>query len=440
MKVVTSKEKNNFFIRNKNTIIEISIVFLVFFVLIFHASYSYYNKKLENEEIAKAKQKLFEDNQEKYGNNVINNVDSLFENDMPKENLTIEKLSMTIHMISLINDDNIKEELFNKIEGLDNFVNFINLKNELYQDNILVSSTTQDSIDNLLTMYNDISDQLKEKYASDIADINSQMAILSNSYTLVRNLYNDDDLTSIRYYSTRDEYSVALTSVNSIKQEDIKSNYLVKLNQVLSTIEQREAAEQRQREIDAAWVILDTPYVSQNNLEVYNGCECASLLMGLQYKGYLKDKTLYDVAASVPKTDDPHTGFIYDIYGYDPRDVAHWIAPDALASFGVSYSGNSNVVDATGYSFSKLEKEIQNGNPVVIYLTNMLLSTPNWSSGQEVPTNLHVMLLVGYNSVSKQVVISDPWTRNNSSSRLYYSEDLVASIYNQVGKKAVVIR
>ena len=84
-------------------------------------------------------------------------------------------------------------------------------------------------------------------------------------------------------------------------------------------------------------------------------------------------------------------------------------------------------------------KELTKGNPVIIYVTGGELNDPVCVEGQEVPVNLHVILLVGYNGITKQVIVKDPWTHNESSKYKYYPESRITSIYNQVGKKSVIV-
>lgn len=195
----------------------------------------------------------------------------------------------------------------------------------------------------------------------------------------------------------------------------------------------------RDAEIEAAWVMLETPYISQTQLGVFNGCEAASLLMGLQYKGYLKDITFYSFVDNMPKSEDnPHEGFVRDIYDKEPKDLPHWIAPDALAKYGRASSGNDGVTDITGFSIDQLKKEIDNNNPVVFYITGGKLDDPrDWIEG--IPLNVHIVLLIGYNPITKQIVVNDPSTKS-SDGKMYYDEERVNEIYNQVGRKAVVIR
>ncbi len=263
----------------------------------------------------------------------------------------------------------------------------------------------------------------------------------------IKDLYSDANLTKIKNNVTRKSYNDAKKAVDRLLQKDLKSKYQQNLNNVLAFIEDKEekariAAEEKTRkeaEIKAAWVILETPYISQNNNKIYNGCEAAALLMGLQYKGYLKGTSLKTFVDNMPKSvDNPHEGFVRDIYGVEPKDVPHWIAPDALAKYGREFSGNNEVRDITGTSVTGLKKELDKDNPVVIYATGGMFADPvNWV--EEVPNNVHVMLLIGYNPKNNQVLINDPWTRK-STGKVYLLESRFTEIYNKVGKKAVVIR
>ena len=53
---------------------------------------------------------------------------------------------------------------------------------------------------------------------------------------------------------------------------------------------------------------------------------------------------------------------------------------------------------------------------------------------------LHVLLLTGYNKITKEQIITDPWTKSNGETKWYLSKNKLESIYNAVGKKAVIIR
>lgn len=352
---------------------------------------------------------------------------------------------------------------------IQNFEKYLSLDrkiNSLYVNDVLISSCTNGDIIEIEEAYNNLNEEWKSIFNDSVSKIKMQKFDMDSAYNSVVSLFTDSNLSVVKTSVTRSQYNIVFKKVNALPQTDLVKSYESSLDKVLKVIEEQEEKEEKARreaeekarreaeekarreaeakakreaEIKAAWKVLETPYISQNNNQIYNGCEAASLLMALQYKGYLKSMTLYQYALDIPKSDDPHQGFVHDIFGYEPRDVSHWIAPDALSKFGRDSSGNSNVIDITGSSFATLKNEIKNGNPVVIYLTGGNLNAPIWVEGEEVPKNLHVMLMIGYNSITNQIVINDPWTKT-SDGKVYYSENQVVSIYNQVGKKAIVIR
>jgi uncharacterized protein YvpB len=75
---------------------------------------------------------------------------------------------------------------------------------------------------------------------------------------------------------------------------------------------------------------------------------------------------------------------------------------------------------------------------VVIYLTYDFLEPYNWSRG--VPKNLHVMLVTGYNTITNQYRITDPYTRSNGTYEFILHKHELERLYNSIGQKAIVIR
>ena len=162
------------------------------------------------------------------------------------------------------------------------------------------------------------------------------------------------------------------------------------------------------------------------------------MLMALQYKGYLSGMDLYTYASNMPKSDNPNIGFYLDIFGKEPKDIAHWIAPNPLVEYGISSSGNGNISNISGASIDDIASEIVNGNPVIIYLTYAYNSPVNWSNG--VPRNLHVQLIVGYNKITGDFIIYDPWTRTSGQYEFTLSKSKVSNLYSSVGSMAIVVR
>ena len=308
---------------------------------------------------------------------------------------------------------------------------------------------------------NKLDTKYKEIIQNRINELKSEYDNINNAQNNVHNLFSDYDNNVVSDSVNRSIYNEAKELIDSLKQEDIKSSLNDKLSVVLTKVEEIEAIErekervrleqlriererraqeeaERKRQINEAWVKLNAPYISQNRNGVLNGCEAASMLMSLQYKGYLNSMDLYTYSANMPKSDNPNTGFYLDIFGKEPIDVAHWIAPNPLVEYGISSSDNGNISNISGASIDDIANEIVNGNPVIIYLTYAYNSPVNWSNG--VPRNLHVQLIVGYNKITGDFIIYDPWTRTSGQYEFTLSKNKISSLYSSVGSMAIVVR
>ena len=239
-------------------------------------------------------------------------------------------------------------------------------------------------------------------------------------------LYSDYDKNIVRSDVTRIEYNNI-----KIKYHDLKDKELIdKINNIDNYL--------KEKEIASAWTKLNIKYISQNENKVLNGCEAACLLMSLQYKGYLKNMNLYNYSDKMPKSDDPNKGFYLDIFKKEPKDKSHWIAPKPLRDYGITSSNYYNIFDGTGYSLDDLDNEVKNGNPVIIYLTSQFEEPKDYYKG--VPKNLHVQLLAGYNEITKEQFIIDPWKYKKKSSYWIRPKKEIEKIYNELGKRAVIVR
>lgn len=151
--------------------------------------------------------------------------------------------------------------------------------------------------------------------------------------------------------------------------------------------------------------------------------------MALQYKGYASDHNLTMMAEEMPKHEsNPHQGFIHSIFEMAPNDVTHWIATDALASFGSKFS---KVTNASGISGDEIKQYIDNNTPVIIYATYVFMDVTKWIG--EVPLNLHVMLVVGYNKITGAYIINDPW-----AGKIIVKKENFEKIYN-IKKYTVIV-
>lgn len=399
-------------------------------------------EELENIKKLELEEKLKNDKQRE----AEDEVNRLFLEDVPVKGITDETLDEVVLKIGEVEDETVRTGLLQRLEVVQEFRNIEKGIHALLVNGVLISNYKDDEVTALKKAYDKAPDSFTEPFMDDVLNIDRQRKNIDKAKKNVKNLFSDAKMTKVKSTVTRAQYNTAKKSLTSLPQKDIVKEYTPYLEKALKVVEEneekarkeKEERERREREIAAAWVKLETPYISQNRSQIFNGCEAASLLMGLQYKGYLKGLPLKAFVDAMPKSDNPHEGFVEDPYNFEPRDVPHWIAPDALAKYGRSSSGNGGISDITGASVDYLKKELDKGNPVVVYITGGQFDDLKENVG-EVPLNVHVVLLIGYNPVSKQMVVNDPWTKS-SDGKVYVSEGRFTYIYNAVGKKAVVIR
>ena len=189
--------------------------------------------------------------------------------------------------------------------------------------------------------------------------------------------------------------------------------------------------------------IITIPYINQY-APVYApmGCEGASLLMALQFKGST-GVSLKEFLENMPKTErNPFTGFASTPFAVvqGTPEIFQSIFPEALTSYGKKYS--ASVTDISGYSTEQLKAEIDKGNPVVVYVTTRDYEAPKWKvydmgeAGMvNIVDNMHVMVLTGYNSDGSYHV-TDPASSRN---RYWVTKAKFEASYNAL-KWAVVVR
>lgn len=374
---------------------------------------------------------------------------ALYNEDVPRLGLTDGEIEKAYSKVDIVENQEYKDELLLKVEDAKYFKTLEEKINNLIVNDILIYNYRVEDINEVNSLYNNLNDEYKNFFTNKLILINTQRKAIEEAINNVKSLFSDNEFKVVKSSVTRKKYNTVLNEVKALKQKEIVETYTKYLDVVLKYIEEQErkAREEaarkarleaeRKAKIEASWKILNVPYISQNYQQVYNGCEAASLLMGMQYKGHLKGKTLAEYATEMPKSDDPNQGFVLDIFGTEPKDKPHWIAPEPLAKFGRDTGGN--VINITGSSLSTLKSEINKGNPVIVYVTGSNFSKPHDFIGG-VPVNLHVVLLVGYNSYTNDLRINDPWTRTSNNGRVTVSSGTFESVYNALGKRAVTIR
>ena len=317
------------------------------------------------------------------------------------------------------------------IEDLNNYEEYIKYKNKIdnyYKENIIDPNISNETILELKEDYNKLPKKYKKDLKNILNDIIKQKDNIESFITQYNNLYEND---YPKENITKDTINNLRNKLNSIPQKDFNKEYTEKLNNIEKIINKR---------IEDSWVKLNVPYISQNKNNILNGCEAACMLMALQYKGYLKDMTLAEYIKLMPLSPDTDAekGFTHDMYGLDPLSVPHWIAPEPLKKFGIDTSGNQNIINGTGKTIDELDRELDNGNPVIIYLIAKF--NPPKEVVEGVPRNLHVMLLTGYNKMTGEHYIVDPWTHNDGRTSWTVSKELLTEKYELLSRRNVIVR
>lgn len=392
---------------------------------------------------------------------IVNFCESLFEEDVARPETTADEINQCNEQLATIriNDPNIST-IRNKLFDAMAYYDWLAEADSWIDENNFVKSSLQEKD---LAALKESSKEIIEAYQLKVVEkfsiLEAERIRMDAAIAAVDNLFTSVDKTTVRTDVKRDEYDAAKQLVEGLNQEDLKQSLNEQLAQVLPVIEEQEriaaeaykawlAAEAKRRaeeeaeraRIAAAWVRLNIPYVSQNHAEVYNGCEAATLLMALRYKGYLHNMDLRTFAGNMPRSDNPETGFFQDIFSLEPRGKAHWIAPQPLANYGTSYVGGALSIFAPyRWSIDQLDADVAAGNPVIIYLTfGFKDPSPEYHFG--VPKNLHVLILNGYNSITGDQSFIDPWTYPNGNYTFTLSKARTEDLYAASGFRAVIIR
>lgn len=179
--------------------------------------------------------------------------------------------------------------------------------------------------------------------------------------------------------------------------------------------------------------LLGVKNYNQYALGAPSGCEGASLLQALQYKGKLTNWSLRSFLNTIPRSSNgnPNSGFVGSPFVENSYTYSA-IYPAPLTSWGQKYGNVQNISDS---SMNTLINEVKNGNPVVAWVTINFqpIRWGNWSFGVAANNN-HAVTLDGFNKAGNQVHVSDP-----ISGSYWLSRTTFENIYN-ARKYAVVVR
>lgn len=371
----------------------------------------------------------------------------------PRLDITKKELESLKKQIQAMSSGSEKEKLEKQYQKIQTFYDLQQELNHFFENQVIKEEITKD---NLLAFQEKLSkleptwqELLQESFQFGMQQLSQTETAISK----LKSLFQDEQLMTVRSDVTRDEYQDVYQFMKNIPQTWVIGKYEEKFQLVNEAItkkeeeQKRKTAEERERQrqialekkrkedeerrkIEEAYIeVTGIPFINQKVNQVYNGCEAASLLMALQYKGLATEHNLHSFATALTKHDtDPHQGFIHSIFDLEPKNVTHWIAPDALTRFGLNYG---SVQDISGSGVDTLKNYIRQGKPVVVYVTSNFNYPTSWDG--EVPLNLHVVLLTGYNSITGNYIVLDPW-----SGRKIILKQKFESIYNLM-KYAVVV-
>lgn len=375
----------------------------------------------------------------------------LFQNELIRDSVSQQDLNGCKTVLAQSNSAE-TEGLSEEIKNAENYLEVKASLEKLFDKNgIFLSNTSEKTLQATERVFSKLAQKYQNLLVSTLEEAKSEFGKISTAKAKVSSLNPET--------ASRSEYEDAKRSVDALLQQDLKTELSFTLEETRKNVEtrekiaaekaeaerkererirreQEEAERQRQAAIAAAWKTIDVPYISQNQAGIHNGCEAASLLMALKYRGILSGESLNSFVEKMPMSDDPSTGFYLDVYDREPTTEAHWIDTEPLVAFGRSSSGYDAIYDLSGSDLSVLRDEVVAGNPVIIYLTFDFSDPYNYSKG--VPKNLHVMVLSGYNEITGEYRVTDPWTRNGYL--FFLSQDRITTLYNQVGRRAIVVR
>lgn len=179
---------------------------------------------------------------------------------------------------------------------------------------------------------------------------------------------------------------------------------------------------------------LNVPYINQYAAGAPMGCEAASLLQCLHYKGYATNYNLESFLAEMPISPDnnPYNGFAGTPYKVLADDIFQSIFPAPLTDWGKQYG---NVCNISGASVETLKQELLNNNPVVIYVP-IYFQKAKWKDYFHGTTlfNMHVITLSGYDEKTGNYKVTDPIRGN-----VWIKKGIFERGYNYL-KWAVVVR
>ena len=238
----------------------------------------------------------------------------------------------------------------------------------------------------------------------------------------------------------------AESSAEKSQKPEVSQN--VKASETEETSVNPNTAEMKAEEIMSGRLIhksynIDVDFINQNP-ELPTGCESVSLAMAFNALGYPTSKTeLADNYMPIGGS------YVTTFFGDPHENDGTGIYPPGLVQTAQNYIDAKNIplspVDLTDKNFKDFYKIIENGYPIVFWITSGLYDPYTYDgedfheiyNGRDYPwiTNIHCIVMNGYDTENGTVTFIDPL----SGTRIY-DEDRVEYVYNKIGLAMTLIK
>ncbi len=238
----------------------------------------------------------------------------------------------------------------------------------------------------------------------------------------------------------------AESSAEKSQKPEVSQN--VKASETEETSVNPNTAEMKAEEIMSGRLIhksynIDVDFINQNP-ELPTGCESVSLSMAFNALGYPTSKTeLADNYMPIGGS------YVTTFFGDPHENDGTGIYPPGLVQTAQNYIDAKNIplspVDLTDKNFKDFYKIIENGYPIVFWITSGLYDPYTYDgedfheiyNGRDYPwiTNIHCIVMNGYDTENGTVTFTDPL----SGTRIY-DEDRVEYVYNKIGLAMTLIK
>jgi Uncharacterized protein conserved in bacteria len=186
--------------------------------------------------------------------------------------------------------------------------------------------------------------------------------------------------------------------------------------------------------------------------ELPMGCEAVSASIALQYNGFLVDKfTLLKYQPMMEEPDkDGNWGNPWEVFVGNPATYKYGCYSPVIKRAIEDYWKDTKVegfkvVDLGGSKLTDLYSEIDEGNPVIIWVSTFMKGIEtdkvSWTLKEDGSVfhwtlHEHCVVLIGYDTGKDKAIISDPYDPKGT---VEYDRKLVEKSYNQMFKQALVI-